>query len=407
MSLYRSCRNKTLSYQRFLKAAFFNRLSFTGCKSFWSLLNKLKMKPIIPNFTHNSLSISTLTSKANFLSDFFCRCFNSSTPPLSNANIPLSPISSICPPDLLCSPTDIQHLISQLPSRTSSGPDGISATMLKNTALSISEPFTMIFNSSIMSGTFPDEWKTSNIVPIPKKSSPFSPSDFRPISLLPLTNKILERHLFNWLQRFCDANNILSSCQFGFRPHFSTESALLTTTNLWFSLFNSRSSICTIFFDLQKVFDSGPHEPLLDILSKYKLPSHITRWFRSYLTCRSQYVVVDGSVSSKRMVTSGVPQGSILSPLLFILYLNDISTLPFPSSISLTLYADDILLSYPFQSSFDFSLPQGNIDLLSSWLKSRYLTINISKTKYMIISVKPLLSYLFLLYLTILLLNVF
>ena len=88
------------------------------------------------------------------------------------------------------------------------------------------------------------------------------------------------------------------------------------------------------------------------------------------------------------MVTSGVPQGSILGPLLFILYLNDISTLPFPSSISLTLYADDILLSYPFQSSSDFSLAQGSIDLLSSWLKSRYLTINISKTKYMIISRK-------------------
>ena len=131
-----------------------------------------------------------------------------------------------------------------------------------------------------------------------------------------------------------------------------------------------------------------PHEPLLDILSKYNLPSHITRWFRSYLTCCSQYVVVDGSVSSKRMVTSGVPQGSILGPLLFILYLNDISTLPFPSSISLALYADDILLSYPFQSSSDFSLAQGSIDLLSSWLKSRYLTINISKTKCMIISHK-------------------
>ena len=89
------------------------------------------------------------------------------------------------------------------------------------------------------------------------------------------------------------------------------------------------------------------------------------------------------------MVTSGVPQGSILGPLLFILYLNDISSLSFPSSISLTLYADDILLSYPFQSSSDLSLAQCSIDLLSSWLKSRYLTINVCKTKYMIISRKP------------------
>ena len=152
-------------------------------------------------------------------------------------------------------------------------------------------------------------------------------------------------------------------------------------------IFSPRFWIFYLCYYLQKAFDSVPHEPLLDILSKYNLPSHITRWFRSCLTCRSQYVVVDGSVSSKHILSTFLESCFFqLGPLLFILYLYDISTLPFPSSISLTLYADDIFLSYPFQSSSDFSLAQGSIDLLSSWLKSRCLTINISKTKYMIIS---------------------
>ena len=104
MSLYQSCRNKTLSYQCSLKAAFFNCLSSTGIKSFWSLHNKYKMNLVIPNFTQYGIPVSIPTSKANFLNDFFCRCFNSSIPLLSNANIPLSPISSICCLDLLCSP---------------------------------------------------------------------------------------------------------------------------------------------------------------------------------------------------------------------------------------------------------------------------------------------------------------
>ena len=389
MSLYRTCRNKTLSYQRKLKASFFNRLSLSSSssKSFWSLYSKLKKKPsTLPNLTHNGLNASDSISKANMMNNFFSQCFNSSVPPLSlSDNLP----SAYCSPDLLCTPETIIQLISQLPAITSPGLDRISSKMLKATSHSISVPLSVLFNLSLSSGIFPTDWKSSVVIPVPKQSASISsPSNYRPISLLPLVSKLLERHVFNWLYKYCQSHNILHNNQFGFRPSFSTESALITTTHSWFSLLDSKFSICAVFFDLCKAFDSIPHRPLLDTLLSYNIPPHLVNWFQSYLSLRSQQVAVDNSLSSKSHVISGVPQGSILGPLLFILYINEISSLPLPQSFSITLYADDILLSCPYKSPSDIPSIQSSINLLSSWLNSKYLTINPLKTKYMIISRK-------------------
>ena len=145
--------------------------------------------------------------------------------------------------------------------------------------------------------------------------------------------------------------------------------------------------MCNLF-DLIEAFDSIPHQLLLDVLFSLDISHHLIVWLQSYLTFRSQQVVVDGCSSSKSTVLSGVPQGSILGPSLFILYVNDIFQYPFSSTSSIILYADDILLSCPFKSSFEFSLAQSNINILSSWVKSKQVTINHSKTKYMIISRK-------------------
>ena len=260
MSLYRSCRNKTLSYQRKLKASFFNRLSLSSSssKSFWSLYSKLKKKPsTLPNLTHNGLNASDPISKANMMNNFFSQCFNSSVPPLSlSDNLP----SAYCSPDLLCTPQTIIQLISQLPAITSPGLDRISSKMLKATSHSISVPLSVLFNLSLSSGIFPTDWKSSVVIPVPKQSASISsPSNYRPISLLPLVSKLLERHVFNWLYKYCQSHNILHNNQFGFRPSFSTESALITTTHSWFSLLDSKFSICAVFFDLCKAFDSIPH----------------------------------------------------------------------------------------------------------------------------------------------------
>ena len=191
---------------------------------------------------------------------------------------------------------------------------------------------------------------------------------------------------FLLLQYLFNLSYILSNNQFGFRSSFSTESALITTTHSWFSLLDSNFSICALFFDLHKAFDSVPHRPLLDTLLSYNIPPHLVNWIQSYLTHRSQQVVIDNSFSSKSDVISGVPQGSILGPLFFILYINEISSISLPQSFSITLYSDDILLACPYKLTSDSSQIQSSIDILSSWLRSKHLTINPSKTKYMVIS---------------------
>ena len=192
------------------------------------------------------------------------------------------------PPGLLCTPEQVLHLIHQLPTDTSPGPDGISSKMLKSTAYFISHPLSLLFNQSISFGTFPSEWKCSHITPISKFTSPSSPSCYRPISLLSLVSKLLEKHISLWMHNFCSQNNILSDGQFGFRPGFSTESALISTTHLWQQTLDSSSSICAVFFDLSKAFDSIPHSPLLDSLSSLHLPPNLLHWFLFYLSNRSQ-----------------------------------------------------------------------------------------------------------------------
>ena len=276
------------------------------------------------------------------------------------------------------------QLLLNLSSDSASGPDVISSRMLKSTASSIAYPLSHIFNLSLQSGILPSDWKHSHIVSIPKTKSPSSsPSDYRPISLLPIISKVLQRQVYNFIFDFCYRHNVISNSQFGFRTGFSTVSALLSFTHHCFSLLDSRNSVCSIFFDLRKAFDSVPHKLLLDTLSSTGLPPLLIYWLRNYLSNRLQRVVINGQSSRHSLVLSGVPQGSIFGPLLFILYINGLSNIPLSPTAKLILYADDILLYIPCNSASDISAIQHNIDLISSWFSA-----NSSKTKYMFISLK-------------------
>ena len=179
---------------------------------------------------------------------------------------------------------------------------------------------------------------------------------------------------------------MISNSQFGFRPGLSTLSALLSVTHKWFSLLDYHNSVCAVFFDLRKAFDSVLHQPLLDTLSSTGIPPHLILWLCNYLRNRFQQVVLNGSSSHKSHVLS---QGSILGPLLFIIFINGLCSVTLSPTARLSMYADDILeLFQTYNSVSDISLIQSNIDSVSSWISSRSLTINSSKTKYMFLSLR-------------------
>ena len=287
---------------------------------------------------------------------------------------------------ITCSTNEVEHLLKTMRPDVATGPDSVSSIMLRNTASTISSPLTAIFNQSLATGSVPSDWKRSNITPVYKKDDPALATNYRPISLLSLVSKVLERIIHNRLMRYLISNSYLSRFQFGFRPMGSTQEAILTATNDWHKTLDRGLSSAAVFFDLSKAFDTVPHHLLLQTLRSIGISGPLLEWFDSYLSNRQQRVVIRGHSSSYANVDSGVPQESILGPLLFIIYMNSIFDLRLSPDSKIILYADDILLYKPIKTPTDISDLQSNVDKIQAWVASHSLQLNISKTKAMLIS---------------------
>ena len=386
-SSYRLLRNEISAAIKRSKASYFQSLS-SSPRQFWSYVRSLrKTSASIPALSSpNSPPILSDTDKASLINSTFSSSFTTDPSPLVNPS-PLDPL--LCPDDLLCSEEEVAQLISDLPSNTSCGLDGISSFLLKSTALSISLPLQKIFNLSLSSGLFPSMWKHSIIVPIPKTSPPSSsPSDYRPISLLSLISKLLEKHIHFILTDHLFSQNQISDSQFGFLPNQSTTSALSSACHHILSFLDKATPVCGVFLDVRKAFDSVTHSELLKKLHSLGLPSHLINWLQSYLCSRSQSVRIGNSLSSSLPVSSGVPQGSILGPILFLILINEVGALSLSSRARLFLFADDILLLHPLSSSSCWGALQEDLNLITSWLTHSSLSVNPSKSKYMIFSFK-------------------
>ena len=238
-------------------------------------------------------------------------------------------------------------------------------------------------NESLRSGICPSELKIAKVVPVFKSGDPSLLTNYRPISVLPFLSKVFEKIVYNCLFDFICDNNILYDYQFGFRPKHSTQQAIITLfDNITKSLDNGNIAI-SIFIDLKKAFDTVNHRILLRKLYAYGIRGPILKWIESYLTGRTQYVVFDGKESEVRTVQCGVPQGSILGPLLFILNMNDICNVS--DLFFAIMYADDtsLLVTGNDLQSLIASLNNALKDLCS-WFKSNKLSLNTNKTFYMI-----------------------
>ena len=210
--------------------------------------------------------------------------------------------------------------------------------MLKICAIEISAPLAMIFRKCCDSGTFPRIWKFANVQPVHKKNSRQAKDNYRPISLLPICSKIFEKVIFDSLYLFLVENNLISRNQSGFRPGDSTITQLLAITDEIFRSFETLDETRAVFLDISKAFDKVWHEGLIFKLKQNGIQGDLLRLFQNFLSDRSQRVVLNGKESAWEMIYSGVPQGSVLGPLLFLIYINDLTD---DIKSNMKLFADD------------------------------------------------------------------
>ena len=293
---------------------------------------------------------------------------------------------------------DITNSIQSLKSNSAPGYDDITVDLLKATSAHITPPLLNIFNSSFDNGIFPSRMKVAKITPIHKKGNRQDPNNYRPISLLPSLSKCLEKIMFNKLTSYLSRFNIISDSQYGFTKNKSTVDAIVAFMDK-ISLHPPRQHIISIFCDLSKAFDCVSHEILLSKLEHIGIRGLALKWFKSYLSNRSQFtsitkpsnnsqshnITLNNIRSTLASVNCGVPQGSILGPLLFNIYINDLPQID-NNAANYILYADDTNIM--FSSDDPYSLFQKLNNVLStsiSWFDRNHLTLNMDKTTYMYI----------------------
>ncbi len=282
----------------------------------------------------------------------------------------------------------ITNIIDKLAPKTSCGFDGISSKLLKTIKITLTTPITLIINQMLNSGIFPEAKDCKNNTHIQKDDETFF-TNYRPISLLPAISKIFEKVIFKQLYLFYQEKKLLYKAQYGFRTEHSTELAALELVDRIIVEMDKKNTHINIFLDLSKVFDTLDHNILLEKLQYYGINGVAHKLMASYITNRKEYVEINGNKSDLLSITTGVPQGSILGPLLFIIYINDNANAS--KLFDFIIYAGDTTLSTTTEIVIKETNNKNieskiNMELagINDWIKTNKLSMNINKCKCMI-----------------------
>ena len=291
------------------------------------------------------------------------------------------------PTTMRLTPVDDNYVpkaIKQLKNGKAPGPDKIPIILIKDAVDLISKPLTLIFNSSLWKGIFPDVWKLARVTPIFKSGSKSVANNYRPISVISVFSRILERIVHDQVYEYLKVNKVLTMSQSAFQKLCSTITSLIDSTDYWYENIDHKQLNLAIFLDLKKAFDTVDHKILLEKLRKYGIRELSGDWFESYLKNRRQYCAANGYESRPRTVTCGIPQGSCLGPLLFIIYLNDFEKCLKVSKAG--MYADDTHVTVTSMNVEELvHKAQEELTQISEYMRLNKLSANPQKTEYMII----------------------
>ena len=355
-------------------------------KLFQYVRRQQKAKPMISSLESEGRNTETDTESAEALQKYFMSVFvEEGLGHLPDFQDQLEENENEHITDIELSHGVIHHELESLQEDKAAGPDDIPSIVLKHCAFELTIPLFYLFNASLTTGKLPQDWKNAKITPIYKKGSRNKPENYRPVSLTSQVCKVLERIVKKGITAHLSSNNLLSKQQHGFTQKRSCMTNLLETLEDWTSEVDQGNSVDCVFLDFRKAFDSVPHRRLVKKLQSYGIRGNLLAWIQDFLSNRWQKVVIRNGESAWGHVTSGVPQGSVLGPTLFLLFVNEL-----PSLVEgrIKMFADDCKLYRPIGDTTDGQSLQQDLFELEKWTDQWLLKFNSSKCKVMHIATK-------------------